>query len=90
MFWMLKHIYWKVCSETSQLYMQHWDSVLSDIWELFQWWDENSLCYVIFDERIIRCIILTLEDDFSQNYFIRLLYKLSSQSHQRLSEPPTT
>jgi len=69
--------------------MQCWDSVLLDVQEFFQWWDEDSLCYAIFDERIMKCMILTLKDDLSQNYFVKLLYKLSSQSHQRLSESST-
>jgi len=89
-FWIFEYIQWKVHSETSQLYMQHWDSVSLDVWELFQWWDEDSLCYAIFNERIMRCMISTLKDDFSQNYFVKLLYELSSQSHQKLSESSTT
>jgi len=61
--------------------MQCWDDVLLDVQELFQQWDEDFLCYAIFNERIMKCIISTLKDDFSQNYFIKLLYKLSSQFH---------
>ena len=57
--------------------MQCWDSVSLDAQELSQWWDEDSLCYAILDERIMRCMISTLENDFSQNYFVKLLYKLS-------------
>jgi len=90
MFWMLKNIHWKVQSEASQLYMQCWNSILLDVWELFQWWDKDFLCYAIFDERIIKCIILTLKNDLFQNYFVKPLYKLSSQSCWRLSESSTT
>jgi len=87
---MLKYIQWKVHSETSQLYTQCWDDVLLNAQELSQWWDKNSLCHAILDKRIMRCVISTLRNDFSQNYFVKLLYKLSSQSHQKLSESPTT
>ena len=70
--------------------MQHWDDVLLNAQELFQWQDKDSLCYAVLNERIIKCKISILKDDFSQNYFVRLLYKLSSQFYQKLSESPTT
>jgi len=89
-FWTFKYIHWKVCSETSQLYMQHWDNVLLDVWELFQQWDKDFLCYAIFNKKIMKCIISTLKDSFSQNYFMKLLYKLFSQSYQKLSESSAT
>jgi len=64
-FWTFKYIQWKVHSEASQLYMQHWDDVSLNVQEFFQQWDKDSLCYAILDERIMKCMILTLKDSFS-------------------------
>ena len=58
--------------------MQHWDDISLNVQELSQQWDKDSLSYAIFDERITKCMISTLRDDFSQNYFIKLFYELFS------------
>ena len=66
--------------------MKCWDSVLSDIQELFNQQVQDSVCYAVSDWRITECVILSLEECFNWDFQLRLLWKLSSKFSQKLSE----